>query len=186
MRVFVVLAGMAALTGCGPKAESLGRFGGSAPSLLISTRLLTAGGDELGTVQVMQEKDGTRVIAEIKGLPPGEYALHLHSVGACTGPDFTSAGPHFNPDARQHGRDNPMGAHAGDLPNLIVSASGIAMLDALQPGLKLAEGTAPLLDADGAAVVLHARPDDYRSDPAGNAGARIACGVLRRGIPVRP
>ena len=175
---------MVPLAACGPKRESLGRFGGTAPSLLISTELRTAGGESLGSAQVMQEADGVRVVAEVRGLPAGEYAIHLHAVGKCEGPGFTSAGPHFNPEARAHGRATPGGGHAGDLPNLVMPASGRATYDHLQPGLRLAEGANPLLDADGAAVVIHAGPDDNVSDPAGNAGARIACGVLVRGIRI--
>ena len=169
-----------ALAACGPKAESLGRVGGAPPSLMLSTRLLTAEGNSLGEVELLQMADGVQIIASVKGLPPGQYAMHLHAVGRCVGPDFASAGPHFNPMAKQHGRDNPMGAHMGDLPNLEVTDKGVGEVNIMLPGLRLADGDAPLLDADGAAVVLHARADDYRSDPAGNAGQRIACGEIRK------
>jgi superoxide dismutase, Cu-Zn family len=172
-----------ALAACGPKVESLGRVGGAPPSLMLSTRLLTPDGNSLGEVELLQMADGVQVIATVKGLPAGQYAMHLHAVGRCVGPDFTSAGPHFNPAAKQHGRDNPMGAHAGDLPNLDVTEKGGKTggeVNLMLPGLRLADGDAPLLDADGAAVVLHAKADDYRSDPAGNAGSRIACGEVRK------
>ncbi|WP_164157972.1 superoxide dismutase family protein [Sandarakinorhabdus rubra] len=169
-----------ALAGCGPRAESLGRVSGAPPSLMLSTRLLAASGNSLGEVELLQMAGGVQVIARVTGLPAGDYALHLHAVGRCVAPDFTSAGPHFNPEGKQHGRDNPMGAHAGDLPNITVDAKGAGSLDVMLPGLRLADGAAPLLDADGAAVVLHGKADDYRSDPAGNAGARIACGEIRR------
>jgi Cu-Zn family superoxide dismutase len=109
----------------------------------------------------------------------GTYAAHVHTVGACTAPDFTSAGPHWNPTGAQHGRNNPAGMHKGDLPNLSVGTDGRGSLEFLIAGAALRGGAAPLLDADGAAVVIHAQADDYRTDPAGNAGARIACGVLR-------
>ena len=170
-----------ALAACGPKTESLGRVGGAPPSLMLSTRLLTADGNSIGNVELLQMADGVQLIASVKGLPAGQYAMHLHAVGRCAGPDFTSAGPHFNPGARQHGRDNPMGAHAGDLPNLDVGEKGTAAVNLLLPGLRLADGPGPLIDADGAAVIVHAKPDDYRSDPAGNAGSRIACGEIKRG-----
>jgi Cu-Zn family superoxide dismutase len=169
-----------ALAACGPKTESLGRVGGAPPSLMLSTRLLTADGNSLGEVELLQMAEGVQLIATVKGLPVGQYAMHLHAVGRCVGPDFTSAGPHFNPAGKQHGRDNPMGSHAGDLPNLAVTEKGVGEMNLMLPGLRLADGDAPLLDADGAAVVLHAKADDYRSDPAGNAGTRIACGEVRK------
>jgi superoxide dismutase, Cu-Zn family len=174
----LALSALLALAACGPKTESLGRVGGAPPSLMLSTRLLTADGNSLGEVELLQMAQGVQIIASVKGLPAGQYAMHLHAIGRCTGPDFASAGPHFNPGGKQHGRDNPMGAHAGDLPNLEVTQTG--EMNLMLPGLRLVDGDAPLLDADGAAVVLHARADDYRSDPAGNAGARIACGEIRK------
>ena len=172
------------LMACGPKTESLGRVGGAAPSLMLSTRLLTADGNSLGEVELLQMAEGVQIIASVKGLPAGSYAMHLHAIGRCAAPDFASAGPHFNPAGKSHGRDNPMGAHAGDLPNLEVNDKGVGAMNLMLPGLRLTGGGvpagAPLLDDDGAAVVLHARPDDYRTDPAGNAGSRIACGEVKR------
>ncbi|MEI6486925.1 MAG: superoxide dismutase family protein [Sphingomonadales bacterium] len=181
MRRLALFLPLLALAACGPKAESLGRVGGAPPSLMLSTRLLTAQGNTLGEVELLQKADGVQLIASVKGLPAGLYGLHLHAVGQCAGPDFTSAGPHFNPAGKAHGRDNPMGAHAGDLPNIEVDAKGAGMLNTELPGLRLKDGAAPLIDADGAAVVLHAKADDYRTDPSGNAGSRIACGVISLG-----
>jgi superoxide dismutase, Cu-Zn family len=179
--IFPQVALALALAACGPKTESLGRVGGAPPSLVLNTRLLTADGNSLGEAELLQMTEGVQFIARVQGLPAGSYAIHLHAVGRCAGPDFTSAGPHFNPEGKQHGRDNPMGAHAGDLPNIEVADGKPGNLNLMLPGLRLADGAAPLLDADGAAVVLHAQADDYRSDPAGNAGTRIACGELKRG-----
>jgi len=178
MRAYVLMA-VLLLTACGPKVESLGRVTGTPPSMMLTTRLLTGDGNSLGEVELLQMAQGVQVIARVIGLPAGDYAMHLHAVGRCAGPDFTSAGPHFNPDAKQHGRDNPMGAHAGDLPNIRIGDRG-GDLNLMLPGLRLTDGPSPLLDADGAAVVLHAKADDYRSDPAGNAGSRIACGEVKR------
>jgi Cu-Zn family superoxide dismutase len=120
-----------------------------------------------------------RVRVDAAGLAPGTYGAHLHAVGRCDPPAFASAGPHWNPTSRQHGKDNPMGMHMGDLPNLVVGADGrggyeYAIADATLAG----PSTDALLDADGAAVVIHAQADDYRTDPSGNSGPRIACGVL--------
>jgi superoxide dismutase, Cu-Zn family len=168
------------LAACGPKEVSLGRVGGAPPSMVLNTRLLTADGNNLGEVELLQMADGVQLIARVSGLPAGIYAMHLHAIGQCKGPDFTSAGPHFNPQGKQHGRDNPMGAHAGDLPNIMVDTKMAGDVNIMLPGLRLADGTNPLIDADGAAVVVHAKADDYRTDPAGNAGTRIACGEMKK------
>ena len=118
-----------------------------------------------------------QVAVQAAGLAPGRYGAHIHAVGRCEGPDFESAGPHWNPGGRQHGAENPQGAHLGDLPNLAVDAEGHGRMEFSIPGATL-RGGQPLLDADGAAIVIHAAPDDFRTDPAGNSGARILCGVI--------
>ena len=107
----------------------------------------------------------------------GTHGLHLHMVGRCDPPGFETAGGHLNPGMRQHGTENPAGAHFGDLPNLIVGGAGAATVTAALQGTR-AEVLAQIFDADGTAVVVHAGPDDYRTDPSGNSGSRIACGVL--------
>jgi Cu-Zn family superoxide dismutase len=124
---------------------------------------------------------GMEVRVQAAGLAAGHYGVHLHAAGRCEGPGFDSAGPHWNPAGRQHGRLNPEGRHLGDLDNLEVDESGAGRLEFTIPGAEFT-GADGLLDADGAAVVIHAGPDDYRTDPSGNSGARIACGVL----PPRP
>lgn len=136
-----------------------------------------AGGTLLGRVSLVPEGAGTRVQGDLQGLPAGVHALHIHAVGLCE-PPFTSAGPHFNPQQRPHGRQHPQGGHAGDLPNVTADASGRVRIDALARAPLTGDGG--ILDADGAAVVLHAQADDEVSDPAGNAGDRIACGVITR------
>ncbi len=178
MRLLPVLLLLPALAACAGNGESMGKIGGAPPKLLITTQLLAPGGEALGTATLAQESDGVKVTAQVSGLPAGTYAMHLHAVGKCEGPGFTSAGGHFNPALKQHGNLNPAGEHSGDLPNIVVGDGRKGSLDALRSGLRLVDGDAPLLDADGAAVVLHAQPDDYKTDPAGNAGARIACGVV--------
>jgi len=120
---------------------------------------------------------GVEVRVQAAGLPPGEYGVHIHAVGRCDPPAFDSAGPHWNPAGRQHGSLNPRGHHRGDLDNLVVTAEG-GRLEFMIAGATLRGGAAPIVDADGAAIVIHARPDDYRTDPSGNSGARLACGVL--------
>ncbi|WP_256731571.1 superoxide dismutase family protein [Sphingomonas sp. dw_22] len=136
--------------------------------------LRTADGKDVGKA-VAEEIDGAiRVIVEAHGLPQGTHGTHVHAVGKCEGPDFASAGGHWNPTTHQHGKDNPMGPHAGDLPNLQVGEDG-----ADRTIFTLAGGTfAGLMDEDGAALVIHANADDYKTDPSGNSGGRIACGVF--------
>lgn len=137
--------------------------------------LATADGTRVGTA-VAEEVDGDiRVIVEVKGLPKGSHGTHIHAVGKCEAPDFASAGGHWNPTAHQHGKENPAGPHMGDLPNLNLGDDGRDEII-----LTIKGGTfAGLLDQDGAAVVVHAGPDDYKTDPSGNSGGRIACGVLQ-------
>ena len=185
MRALLFLPVLLALAGgCAtrPEEQSLGKTGGAMPQAMSVTPLASADGTVLGSVRLLQEATGTRVVATINGLPAGEYAIHIHAVGLCVGPDFTSAGGHFNPGMRVHGTLNPAGSHAGDLPNIVVAgrAGGFTdgSIDAVRDGLRLRDGASPLFDADGAAVVVHAKPDDYRTDPAGNAGARMLCGVI--------
>ncbi len=179
MRVATVVILAAALAGCAHGGGTrLGQTRDAPPAITATTQLLGASGELRGTVTLTQTAGATRVQARVEGLPPGTYAIHLHSVGKCEGPKFTSAGGHFNPTMKMHGRDNPSGPHLGDLPNVVVGAGGSGTLDYTVAGLQLTGGAAPLLDADGAAVVVHAGPDDYRTDPSGNSGDRIACGLL--------
>lgn len=137
--------------------------------------LRTADGRDAGHASVTEVAGGLRVAVDVRGLPPGMHGAHLHMVGQCEAPGFITAGGHWNPGARAHGTMNPRGPHAGDLPNLIVGNDGRGTVAATLPGVTMAQ----LLDADGAAMVIHAEPDDLMTDPAGNSGARIACGVLQ-------
>lgn len=136
-------------------------------------------GQTKGRATLTQHKDGIHVEVKTTGLPAGSHAVHIHTTGTCTGPDFTSAGGHWNPAKKQHGHDNPAGAHMGDMPNMTVAANGTGTLHALVKGAQFKGGDAPLFDADGAAIVVHATADDYKTDPAGNAGARLGCGVIK-------
>ncbi|WP_022682971.1 superoxide dismutase family protein [Sphingobium bisphenolivorans] len=143
--------------------------------------LLAADGSARGDAKVTQAADGLHVLVRAQGLTPGMHAVHIHTTGNCTPPDFTSAGSHWNPAGRKHGRDNPDGMHMGDMPNMIAGADGSGEMEYVIHDAAIREGAAPLLDADGAAVVIHAQADDNKSDPAGNAGGRVACGVLSAG-----
>jgi Cu-Zn family superoxide dismutase len=136
--------------------------------------LRTATGADAGRATVTDVAGGMRVTLDARGLQPGTHGAHLHTVGRCDAPDFASAGPHWNPDGRQHGAMNPRGPHAGDMPNLIVGTDGRGTVGVTLPGATVAG----LLDADGGALVVHANPDDLMTDPSGNSGGRIACGVF--------
>ena len=122
--------------------------------------------------------DSVRVQVEAYNLAPGSYGAHVHAVGRCDAPDFTSAGPHWNPTGRQHGKNNPQGMHKGDLPNLLIGTDGRGSFEVTIPGASLGGGSGSILDADGSAVVIHERADDLRTDPSGNSGARIVCGAF--------
>jgi Cu-Zn family superoxide dismutase len=137
-----------------------------------------AEGVDVGQADLVQVTDGVLIKLALKGLPPGGHAFHVHAVGKCE-PPFTTAGGHFNPANKKHGMMASDGPHAGDMPNLDIPASGELKLEVLNTGVTLAKD-APnsLLKPDGTALVIHATVDDYKSDPAGNAGGRIACAVI--------
>lgn len=137
-----------------------------------------ADGNVVARAILWPANNGVEVRVQAAGLPHGEYGVHIHAAGRCDPPLFESAGAHWNPAGRQHGRLNPAGHHLGDLDNLIVNADG-GRLEFALPGATLHGGEHPIVDADGAAIVIHAGPDDYRTDPSGNSGPRLACGVLR-------
>jgi len=142
--------------------------------------LINSAGQTTGYVRAWQTTGGVTFRIDASGLPHGIHGIHVHSVGRCDPPDFASAGPHWNPLGRKHGLANPMGPHAGDLPNVTVAANGVLGDTVTLSGASLtATGPGALLDADGAALVIHAAADDNLTDPSGNSGARIACAVIR-------
>jgi Cu-Zn family superoxide dismutase len=146
---------------------------------VLNADLRDAQGRTLARARAEQSGDSLRVRVEAVGMSPGAYGAHLHAVGRCDAPDFESAGPHWNPTGQMHGKDNPKGMHKGDLPNLMVGADGRGSFEYTIPNAGLS-GMLPnrAIDADGASVVVHAKSDDYRTDPSGNSGGRVACGVL--------
>lgn len=141
--------------------------------------LRDSSGRQVGTAMLSHADGGLRIRIDATALPPGPRAAHIHTTGLCQSPDFSSAGPHWNPTDRAHGSQNPQGPHHGDLPNLLVGTDGRGSLEYLIPAARLSGTGGALLDSDGAAVVVHQSADDYRTDPSGNAGGRIACGVIR-------
>ena len=145
-----------------------------------SFTLQTADGREVGRGSLQQTPAGVLLTADLNGMPAGTHGIHFHAVGQCNAPDFASAGGHFNPSSKMHGIRNPMGHHAGDLTNISVPEGGALRVELLAPDVRLGPGAGTLLDADGAAIVIHALADDYQTDPSGASGSRIACGVVRR------
>ena len=139
-------------------------------------------GAEIGFARFTEDASGqVHINVHVKGILPGLHGIHFHAVGSCdatTTPTFASAGGHFNPHGTEHGLENPNGAHAGDLPNMAVNAAGVGHLNALTDHVTLSAGAMSVFDANGTALVVHAGPDDQVSNPAGNSGARIACGVI--------
>ena len=137
-------------------------------------------GKTLGEATLRESTAGVLLKVDLQGVPAGTHAFHIHAVGRCDPPDFMSAGGHFNPAMMKHGLMASGGPHAGDMPNVYVGADGKLSFEVLDTNVSLTSGPKSLFDADGSAVVLHATADDYTSDPAGNAGGRIACGVIMR------
>lgn len=172
----LVAAGCARSASVGSPSASPSRATGPEATAVMRD----ASGRTLGTLTLVDGSQGIIVSGRLTGLPPGEHGFHLHTAGKCDPPGFTTAGGHWNPTNREHGTMNPNGPHYGDLPTITVGADSAVTITATSPGGAL-RGANPLLDADGAAVVIHAVADDNRTNPAGNAGARIACGVVAGG-----
>ena len=156
------------LTGC-----SAATLGGRA-----TAELKDKDGKVVGMAMLSERPGGVLVRVEAKGLTPGLHAVHVHAVGKCEGPAFTSAGGHFNPAGKKHGHKSAEGAHAGDLPNMLVAKDGSGHFEVLTDGITLRAGPLSVFDADGSALVIHAGVDDYVTDPTGNAGDRAACGLI--------
>ena len=173
MHKLPMLLAVLSITGCSTvqTAESV------SVSEVASANLIRADGSAAGVATLSQRSDGLwlRIAADAPGR--GTYGMHVHAVGRCDGPEFTTAGPHWNPAMKQHGRDNPMGAHSGDMPNVTANADGKLVIETRLTGTIFAQ----VLDTDGASVVIHEKPDDYKTDPSGNSGKRLICGVFKSG-----
>ena len=147
----------------------------------LKVEMKNAKGESMGVATITEKKGaGVQIALDLKGLPAGEHALHFHMTPKCEGPDFTSAGGHFNPTAKKHGMQNPEGPHAGDMSNFTVAAGGTAKATVSNANVTLGAGANSLFANGGTALMVHAAADDMKSDPAGNAGARIACGVVTK------
>jgi Cu-Zn family superoxide dismutase len=170
-RALVVSAALM-LAGCATMEDKAPLSGGAT--------LKDKDGKQIGVATLIQQPDGVRIAITGYRLPPGVHGLHIHAVGQCQPPEFTTAGAHFNPMGKKHGTQNPEGAHAGDLPNLDVAANGEGGVDIVSKAVTLGAGPTSLFGDNGTSIVIHTGPDDMKTDPTGNSGGRIACGVITR------
>ncbi|HEV8673991.1 MAG TPA: superoxide dismutase family protein [Methylomirabilota bacterium] len=170
MRMIVVLASSLALAGCAAMT------GGGAPA--ATAELKNARGETVGTANLTEQDGKVRLVVQARGLTPGQHGIHIHAVGRCDPPAFTTAGGHYNPLGRKHGLESPEGAHAGDLPNLVADASGNARYEATTDRVTLRDGLLSVFDGDGSAIVVHEKADDQKTDPTGDSGGRVVCGVI--------
>lgn len=160
-------------------ANDMGAMNEAAPAATAqSAQLMDAGGKAIGTVEMSEDASGLTLKVTAAGLPAGTHGVHLHEKGMCEGPKFESAGAHWNPMTKQHGRDNPMGAHLGDLANMDATDGAEATSTYQVAGVTMGGTGNALADADGTSLVVHAKADDYKTDPSGNSGDRIACAVI--------
>lgn len=152
----------------------------------VAIIIRNAKGEQVGNATLSEVPNGVRIQMELNNLPPGPKAFHIHEKGLCTPPDFKSAGSHFAPDRKVHGFKSKGGPHAGDMENVMVKDDGTAQIDIINPMVTIRAGKNSIVSAEGTSLVIHAQKDDYRTQPAGNAGDRIACGEIKSPPETKP
>ncbi|WP_337100179.1 superoxide dismutase family protein [Paenibacillus sp. YIM B09110] len=178
MRIFAITAALLLLLQTQAFGAASAHEGNEAHGASIT--IVNADNQAIGKATLTQKDDKVLIHLEAEKLSPGKHGIHIHAVGKCEAPDFKTAGDHFNPTQKQHGFNNPKGFHGGDLPNIEVGADGKVTADLETAVVTLKQGQPnSIIKADGAALVIHEKADDYVTDPSGNSGARIACGVVK-------
>ncbi len=181
MKNLIALIAFVPLAACGgnpPEQQAQNDAPAAEAPVPVTVALNSGDGTAAGEITATQDPNGVTIKIAASGLTAGAHAVHVHAVGQCAGPKFESAGPHWNPTDKKHGRDNPAGAHLGDMANFEAGADGRGETSFLIAGATLREGTQALADGDGAALVIHAKADDYKTDPSGDSGDRVSCALI--------